>query len=192
MAKALVVYATITGNNEDVADIITEALENQGIEVEETEMTMADAADFEDVDICVVCPYTYDEGALPDEGLDFFDDLKEEDLSGKVYGVAGSGDTFYEDFFCLAVDKFGDKFSDLAGSVKKGADTVKKSADQAVNHFTNDDFDEQTAQIREELAKAQSDTSSQDDIVIDKTPDASDEDNDAASQDDHSSSSDQD
>lgn len=91
-----------------------------------------------------------------------------------------------------AVDKFGDKFSDLAGSVKKGADTVKKSADQAVNHFTNDDFDEQTAQIREELAKAQSDTSSQDDIVIDKTADASDEDNDAASQDDHSSSSNQD
>lgn len=91
-----------------------------------------------------------------------------------------------------AVDKFGDKFSDLAGSVKKGADTVKKSADQAVNHFTNDDFDEQTAQIREELAKAQSDTSSQDDIVIDKTADASDEDNDAASQDDRSSSSDQD
>ncbi|MCQ5149658.1 flavodoxin domain-containing protein, partial [Coprococcus eutactus] len=80
MAKALVVYATITGNNEDVADIITEALENQGVEVEETEMTMADAADFEDVDFCVVCPYTYDECALPDEGLDFFDDLKEEDL----------------------------------------------------------------------------------------------------------------
>lgn len=85
-----------------------------------------------------------------------------------------------------------DKFGDLAGSVKKGADTVKKSADQAVNNFTNDDFDEQTAQIREELAKAQSDTSSQDDIVIDKTADASDEDNDAASQDDHSSSSNQD
>ena len=28
MAKALVVYATITGNNEDVADIITDALED--------------------------------------------------------------------------------------------------------------------------------------------------------------------
>ena len=69
---------------------------------------------------------------------------------------------------------------------------VQDVKDQAVNHFTNDDFDEQTAQIREELAKAQSDTSSQDDIVIDKTADASDEDNDAASQDDHSSSSDQD
>ena len=44
MAKALVVYATITGNNEDVADIITEALENQGVEVEETEMTMAETS----------------------------------------------------------------------------------------------------------------------------------------------------
>ncbi|WP_304369784.1 flavodoxin domain-containing protein, partial [uncultured Limosilactobacillus sp.] len=63
MAKALVVYATITGNNEDVADIITESFEEQGVEVDETEITMADVEDFQDVDICVVCPYTYDEGA---------------------------------------------------------------------------------------------------------------------------------
>ena len=70
-----------------------------------------------------------------------------------------------------AVDKFGDKFNDLADSVKKGADAVKKTADQAVDHFTNDDFDEQTAQIRDELAKAQADSSNQDDIVIDKTSD---------------------
>ena len=41
MAKALVVYATITGNNEDVADIITDALEDLGVEVDEVEMTMA-------------------------------------------------------------------------------------------------------------------------------------------------------
>ena len=74
--KALVVYATITGNNEDVADIITDALEDLDVDVEETEMTMADPADFNDVDICVICPYTYDEGALPEEGLDFYDDLQ--------------------------------------------------------------------------------------------------------------------
>ena len=59
MAKALVVYATITGNNEDVADIITDALEDLGVEVDEVEMTMADPADFEEADICVLtdsCP----------------------------------------------------------------------------------------------------------------------------------------
>ena len=31
MANVKVVFATITGNNEDVADIIAEALENKGI-----------------------------------------------------------------------------------------------------------------------------------------------------------------
>ena len=59
MAKALVVYATITGNNEDVADMVTGALEDLGVDVEMTEMTMADVADFDDVDLCVVCPYTF-------------------------------------------------------------------------------------------------------------------------------------
>ena len=98
--KALVVYATITGNNEDVADLVTESLEDHDVDVEMTEISLADPADFEDVDICVVCPYTYDEGALPDEGMDFYEDLQEEELTGKVYGVAGSGDTFYGGDFC--------------------------------------------------------------------------------------------
>lgn len=120
--KALVVYATITGNNEDVADIITDALEDLNVNVEETEITMADPADFNDVDICVICPYTYDEGALPEEGLDFYDDLQEEQLNGKVYGVAGSGDTFYGDDFCVAVDKFGEALDKTGAS--KGAENV--------------------------------------------------------------------
>lgn len=120
--KAVVVFATITGNNEDVADIVTDALEEQGVEVEENEITMADVADFEDADICVVCPYTYDEGALPEEGLDFYDDLEDTDLSGKVYGVAGSGDTAYADDFCVAVDEFGKQLA--AAGATKGAENV--------------------------------------------------------------------
>ncbi|WP_461240932.1 flavodoxin [Paucilactobacillus sp. N302-9] len=110
MASALVVFATITGNNEDVADIITEAFEDLDVDVEKVEITQADVSDFNDVDICVVCPYTYDEGALPEEGLDFYDDLQEADLNGKIYGVAGSGDTFYLDDYCIAVDKFAEAF----------------------------------------------------------------------------------
>ncbi|MSE22191.1 flavodoxin, partial [Lactobacillus parabuchneri] len=92
MITAHVVYATITGNNEDIADIVTEAFEDAGVDVKETEISQTDPAAFEDVDICVVCPYTYDEGALPEEGMDFYDDLSELNLKGKVYGVAGSGD----------------------------------------------------------------------------------------------------
>lgn len=76
MAKALVVYATITGNNEDVADIITDALEDLGVEVDEVEMTMADPADFEEADICVICPYTYDEELFQKKELTFMKTCK--------------------------------------------------------------------------------------------------------------------
>lgn len=121
--KALVIYATITGNNKDVADLIAESLEDDhDVDVETTEISLADPADFEGVDICVVCPYTYDEGALPDEGMDFFDDLQEEELDGKVYGVAGSGDTFYGDDFCKAVDEFGKVFDGTGAT--KGSENV--------------------------------------------------------------------
>ncbi|MFQ9706976.1 MAG: flavodoxin [Limosilactobacillus pontis] len=148
--KALVVYATITGNNEDVADIITDALEDLDVDVEETEMTMADPADFSDVDICVICPYTYDEGALPEEGLDFYDDLQEEQLTGKVYGVAGSGDTFYGDDFCVAVDKFG------AALAKTGA--IKGAENVHINLAPDEDdikkLDAFAKQLVEKAAKA--------------------------------------
>ncbi len=93
--NAHVVYATITGNNEDIADIISDQLKKHDIEVIETEISQTDAAELQDADICVVCPYTYDEGALPEEGMDFYDDLQDLDLTGKIYGVAGSGDVFY-------------------------------------------------------------------------------------------------
>lgn len=123
MVKAKVVFASITGNNEDVADIIAEELEKKGVEVETDEISQCDAADFEDVDLCIVTPYTYDEGSLPDEGMDFYDDLNELDLKGKIFGVAGSGDTFYGEYFCTAVDDFAKAF-EKAGAVQ-GAPAVK-------------------------------------------------------------------
>ena len=116
MATAKVIFATITGNNEDVADIITEKLENLGIDVTKEEISQADVTELTAVDICVIVPYTYDEGALPEEGLDFFDDLADIDLSGKIYGCAGSGDTFYEDDYCRAV-------TDFSHAMKKAGDT---------------------------------------------------------------------
>ncbi|MCC3236767.1 flavodoxin [Pediococcus acidilactici] len=115
----------MTGNNEDCADIITEALEDLGVEVDETEISQTDAAELKDYDINVIVPYTYDEGALPEEGLDFYDDLAELDLSGKIYGVAGSGDTFYEEFYCVAVDKFSEALTK--------ANATKGTADLKIN-----------------------------------------------------------
>ena len=123
MLTAHVVYATMTGNNEEVANIVCDSLTNLGVNVTETEISQTDVADFMKSDILVVCAYTYDEGAMPEEGLDFYDDLQEADLSGKVYGVAGSGDKFYGEYFNTTVDHFDEAFK-KAGATS-GAEKVK-------------------------------------------------------------------
>lgn len=142
MATAKVIFATITGNNEDVADIITEKFEQLGVDVTKEEISQADATEFEDVDICVVVPYTYDQGALPEEGLDFYDDLQELDLSGKIFGCAGSGDTFYEEDYCRAVTDFSAAFK-KAGATQGASDVFVNLAPAAEDIEHLDAFTEQ-------------------------------------------------
>lgn len=126
MTKVKIVYASITGNDEDIAYVLTEKFEDLGCKVDMSEVSQTDAADFEDADICVIASYTYDQGIVPDEALDFYDDMKDLNLNGKVYGVCGSGDTFYEDF-CRAVEEFAKVFDDVGAA--KGADLVKIELD---------------------------------------------------------------
>ena len=53
MALAKIVYASITGNTEEIADIVAKKLEELGHTVDVDECTTVDAADFEDADICM-------------------------------------------------------------------------------------------------------------------------------------------
>lgn len=122
MTTAHIVFASLTGNTEEIADIVAEALEEKGVEVEVNECTQVDASDFLEADICIVASYTYDDSLVPDEIADFYDELLELDLTGKVYGVTGSGDTFYP-FFCQVLDQFDKAFSSVGAT--KGAEAVK-------------------------------------------------------------------
>lgn len=142
MATAKVIFATITGNNEDVADIITEKFEKLGVDVAKEEISQADATEFNDVDICVVVPYTYDEGALPEEGLDFYEDLQDLDLTGKIYGCAGSGDTFYDDDYCRAVTDFSNALK-KARATQGAKDVFVNLAPEADDVKALDSFTEQ-------------------------------------------------
>ena len=143
MALAKIVYASMTGNTEEIADIVAKKLEELGHTVDVDECTTVDAADFEDADICIVATYTYGDGELPDEIVDFYEDLADLDLSGKIFGVVGSGDTFY-DYFCHSVDEFVDSLEKvLSGQVDKrdAGDRVARSrsidlvADQLVKAY---------------------------------------------------------
>jgi len=133
MLRAHVVYATITGNNRELADIVTQQLTKRGVTVTETEISQTDAQALTAADILVVCAYTYNEGHLPEEGLDFYEDLPGVDLHGKTYGVAGSGDTLYGDFYNTTVDRFDAAFHQT-GAIK-GAANVKIDLEPSTFNF---------------------------------------------------------
>lgn len=123
MALAKIVYASMTGNTEEISEIIEEKLEEAGLEVEREECSEVEIDFFDDADICIIATYTYGEGELPFEFEDFFDELEEADLSGKIYGVAGSGDKEYGEFYQKSAHDFVAAF-EKTGAVK-GADTVE-------------------------------------------------------------------
>lgn len=123
---AVVIFASLTGNTEEAAEIVASVLEQEyDINVEIYDAMQADAEDFLDFDLCFLGSYTYGiDGILPDEMLDFYDDLGELDLTDKVFGVFGSGDHFYE-IFCGAVDTFEEQF--IKTGATKAAPSVKFS-----------------------------------------------------------------
>lgn len=110
MINALIVYASWTGTTEGLAEILAEELRTLQVEVLVKEITEVYPKEFLDYNICVVATYTYGaDGSLPEEAEDFYYDLAEVDLSGKIYGVIGSGDRIY-DKFCPAADAFDQQF----------------------------------------------------------------------------------
>ena len=87
MALAKIVFASMTGNTEEIADIVADKLKELGLEVDIDECTTVDAEEFLEADIAIVASYTYGDGELPDEIVDFYEDLASLDLTGKIYGV---------------------------------------------------------------------------------------------------------
>jgi flavodoxin short chain len=108
--KAKIVFASMTGNDEDMAEILEEDLQDYGFEVDSSNVSFADASEYQDSDLCVFITYTYGEGAMTDEIADFYEQLKGIDLSGKYFAVLGSGDKIYADHFCENVYDFEEAF----------------------------------------------------------------------------------
>ena len=149
MAEALIIYTSLTGNTEACAEIVSAQLEEHGIDVTMEDVMLSEPEDFLDYDIVLVGSYTYGvDGVLPDEMEEFHEELAELDLSGKVYGVFGSGDDFYP-VFCSAVDDFEEQF-EKAGAIKGGTgvkvnlypeeedeELLKKLADDIVAKYEN-------------------------------------------------------
>ncbi|MCZ3572288.1 MULTISPECIES: flavodoxin [Lactobacillus] len=143
--KAQIVFASMTGNDEDMAEILEENLQDAAFDVENIDVSFADASSYLDADLCVMVTYTYGEGVMTDELKDFYDQLVTLDLSGKKFAVMGSGDKTYKDHYCENVDDFEKAF------IKCGAVEVAKPVkiENAVDDEDIDLIDQATEEIVE-------------------------------------------
>lgn len=113
MARIFIGFASMSGNTEEMADLIKERLEgDHDIHLEEIEEIEPDfLAGF---DAVLLGSYTWNDGDLPYEVEDFYEDLEDIDLKGKGIAVFGSGDTSYPQF-CEAVNLFEDRLTAVGG-----------------------------------------------------------------------------
>lgn len=124
MTLAKIVYATNTGNTEGISEILEDAFTAIGVDVERVEADDAEPDFYEDADICVLATYTDGDGELPFDLEDFYEELPDAELDGKIYGVVGTGDSeLYPDYFCQAAIDFAEAFAKTGAT--KAAETVK-------------------------------------------------------------------
>lgn len=123
MALVKIVYASMTGNTEEISEILESTIQEAGFDVEREECSEVEVDFFDDADACVIATYTYGDGELPFEFEDFFDELEDKDLSGKIFGVVGSGDKEYGDLYCKSAHDFVEALEKTGA--EKAAETVE-------------------------------------------------------------------
>lgn len=116
MTKVIIVYSSLTGNTEEMSEVIESGVKEAGLEVVRKDGYDAKAAELLDYDGIIIGAYTWGDGELPDEFLDFFEEMEELDLTGKKAAVFGSGDTSYP-HYCGAVVLIENKLRELGAEI---------------------------------------------------------------------------
>lgn len=111
MTKVLVAYASLTGNTEEMAELIVEGICQAGGEAVLKSVTECNAVEINSYEGVLLGAYTWGDGELPDEALDFYEEMDELDLTAMKSAVFGSGDTGYA-IYCGAVDLIVEKLKE--------------------------------------------------------------------------------
>ncbi|MNZ86045.1 Flavodoxin [compost metagenome] len=108
MNKFIIVYASLTGNTEEMAELIAEGIRSAGAAADLKVVDECNAVILKNYDAFILGTYTWGDGELPDEFIDFVEEMEELELKGVLTSVFGSGDTTYR-LFCGAVDELEEK-----------------------------------------------------------------------------------
>lgn len=96
MPTILMVYASMTGNTEEIAGAIAEGIRSTGATLAVKEVMDASAQELTAYDGILLGAYTWGDGELPDECMDFYGEMDEISLAGKRVAAFGSCDSNYD------------------------------------------------------------------------------------------------
>lgn len=116
MTNVILVFASMTGNTEEIAQLVGKGVQEAGVNLTMRELPAGEPEELEQYDGILLGSYTYGDGELADEFLDFYVEMDSLNLNGKIATVFGSGDTAYEQF-CVAVDILSDKLQELGATI---------------------------------------------------------------------------
>ncbi|WP_159882213.1 flavodoxin [Paenibacillus puerhi] len=117
MSSIIIVYASMTGNTEEMAELIAEGVRSAGIEPVLKSVLDASASELEQYAGIILGAYTWGDGDLPDEMLDFYEEMDDIRLAGRKAAVFGSADSSYP-VYGGAVDTLLDKLKELGAEVE--------------------------------------------------------------------------
>ena len=109
-----ILWASMSGNAEDVAKVLDEKAQKIGIKTNKVEMNDVTMSEFSKMKNVAIVTSTTGEGDLPTNGIDFWDDLKNynTELKNLNYSVCALGDRSH-DVFCGAGKKVDEKLIQL-------------------------------------------------------------------------------
>ncbi|ACK97853.1 flavodoxin [Bacillus thuringiensis] len=117
MSKLVMIFASMSGNTEEMADHIAGVIRETENEIEVIDiMDSPEASILEQYDGIILGAYTWGDGDLPDDFLDFYDAMDSIDLTGKKAAVFGSCDSAYPKYG-VAVDILIEKLQERGAAV---------------------------------------------------------------------------
>ncbi len=133
MKSALIVYASMSGNTQEVADLIDNELSELGAIVLTHRIGAELAPDPREFDAMIIGTYTWDKGATPDEVKDFAAELGYK--PDNVY-VFGTGDTQFggDALFCNAAVKLA-RFYESEYPVMKVEQSPRGTQEEVVRNW---------------------------------------------------------
>lgn len=105
--RLAIVYSSVTGNTEKLAEMVQEAAQNQGITIELYPVDEFPLSQLQWLDVVMIGTYTWGSGEIPEEMHSLYQAIEKLGRKELRTAVFGTGDSFFAEF-CGAVDRFRD------------------------------------------------------------------------------------